>query len=52
MPTNAGIHCPERAIRVINLETGEVKAPKGEEKKEPASDTESQTTEKEGEQSD
>ena len=28
MPTNAGIHCPVRAIRVINLETGEVKAPK------------------------
>ncbi len=30
MPTNAGIHCPVKAIRVINLETGEVKAPKGE----------------------
>ena len=29
MPTNAGIHCPVKAIRVINLETGEVKAPKG-----------------------
>ncbi|HIK00917.1 TPA: ferredoxin [archaeon] len=28
MPTNAGIHCPVKAIRVINLETGEVKAPK------------------------
>ena len=29
MPTNAGIHCPTRAIKVIDLETGKIKAPKG-----------------------
>ena len=28
MPVNAGIHCPVKAIRVVNLETGEVKAPR------------------------
>lgn len=28
MAINAGIHCPVKAIKIINLETGEVKAPR------------------------
>ena len=32
MPTNAGIHCPVRAIKVTDMETGEIKAPKPEKK--------------------